>query len=326
MHLNSDLKNLLDSTQIATMFLDNALRVKSYTPGMTEIFHLREGDRGRPITDIVTLLAYDDLKRDVTAVLRDLSTVEREVELKGASAAFIMRVRPYRTVENVIDGVVITFVDITQRKAAGEHTTLLLAELDHRVKNILAIVSAVITQTLKNSPSPELFGEAMEGRIAAITRAHSILTQSGGHGGASLRDLLATELAPYDRGANSVSINGVDIALTPRAGLALAMAFHELASNAVKYGALSSNSGVLSVSWAVERTSGAMLKFVWEETGGPSVAEPPARRGFGSTLIERTLTHEMDAVVRQEFRPSGLYCTIDIPLKDDIGQVRVPPR
>ena len=78
--------------------------------------------------------------------------------------------------------------------------------------------------------------------------------------------------------------------------------------------------------WAVEHASGATLKFIWEETGGPSLAEAPMRRGFGSTLIERTLTHEMDAAVRLEFRPSGLYCTIDIPLRDDIGQVRVPPR
>jgi two-component system CheB/CheR fusion protein len=307
------------------MFLDNALRIKSYTSGMTDIFHLREGDRGRPITEIVTLLVYDDLKRDVTAVLRDLATVEREVELKGAGAAFIMRVRPYRTVDNIIDGVVMTFVDVTQRKAAAERTALLLAELDHRVKNILAVVSSVITQTLKSSPTPAVFAHAMEGRIAAITRAHSVLTQRGGHAGASLRDLLTTELAPYDRGPHSVSITGVDITLTPRAGLALAMAFHELASNATKYGALSTNSGSLAVSWSVDHTSDATLKFIWQETGGPSIAGPPSQRGFGSTLIERALTHEMDAKVRQEFRASGLYCTIDILLMDDIGQVRVFP-
>ena len=279
-----------------------------------------------PNAEIVTLLVYDDLKHDVTRVLRDLATVEREVALKGAGASFIMRVRPYRTVDNVIDGVVMTFVDITQRKAAEEHTALLLAELDHRVKNILAIVSAVITQTLKNSPTPAAFARAMEARVAAIARAHSILTRRDGHAGASLRDLLATELAPYDQGANSVSITGVDIALTPRAGLSLALAFHELASNAAKYGALSTNSGSLAISWTVVRTSGVMLNFVWAETGGPPIAGPPSQRGFGSTLIERTLSHEMDAEVHREFRPSGLYCTIDIPLMDDIGQVRDFPR
>jgi two-component system CheB/CheR fusion protein len=319
--LNSDLKNLLDSTQIATMFLDSALRIKNYTPGMTEIFHLREADRGRPVTDLVTLLDYDDITTDVAKVLRDLATVEREVELKGANAAYIMRIRPYRTVDNVIDGVVMTFTDISERKKADRQKSLLLAELDHRVKNILAIVSSVITRTLKTSSTPAAFATAMEGRIAAITAAHSVLTQSRGRGGASLRELLSTELAPYDRGDQSFTIAGVDIAVTPKAGLSLAMAFHELASNAVKYGSLSTDSGTLAVSWSVSHESGATLHFNWIETGGPPIAGPPSQLGFGSTLIERTLSHEMDAVVRQEFRPSGLYCAIDIPLTEDIGRV-----
>jgi two-component system, chemotaxis family, CheB/CheR fusion protein len=321
---NSDMKNLLESTQIATMFLDGALRIKNYTPGMTEIFHLRDSDRGRPVTDIVTLLAYEDIAKDVAKVLRDLATVEREVTLKETDAAYIMRIRPYRSIDNVIDGVVMTFVDISERTKADQQKSLLLAELDHRVKNILAIVSSVIARTLKTSSTPAAFAMAMEGRIAAISRAHSILTQSGNGGGASLRELLTTEFAPYDRGGQSLSITGVDIAVTPKAGLSLAMAFHELTSNASKYGALSTDSGALAVSWTVSHKLAAMLHFLWIETGGPPIAGPPSRIGFGSTLIQRTLSHEMDAVVRQEFRPSGLYCTIDIPLTGDIGQVAFP--
>jgi two-component system CheB/CheR fusion protein len=316
--LNSDLKNLLDSTQIATMFLDSALRVKNFTPAIKDIFHLRESDRGRPVTDIVSLLAYDDISRDVAKVLRDLATVELEV--KAAGAAYIMRIRPYRTVDNVIDGVVMTFVDITERRKADEQKSLLLAELDHRVRNILAIVSSVITRTLKTSSSPAAFAVAIEGRIAGITRAHSVLTQTGGGGGASLRELLATELAPYDRGGKSLLITGVDIVVTPRAGLSLAMAFHELASNAAKYGALSTDTGALEISWTVSHNSGAILHFVWTEAGGPPIAAAPSQHGFGSTLIERTLSHEMDAVVRQEFRLSGLHLTIDIPLTGDVGR------
>jgi two-component system, chemotaxis family, CheB/CheR fusion protein len=104
------------------------------------------------------------------------------------------------------------------------------------------------------------------------------------------------------------------------------MAFHELASNAAKYGALSTDTGALAVSWTVSHNSGATLHFMWTESGGPRIAGPPSQRGFGSTLIERTLSHEMDAIVRQEFRPSGLYCTIDIPLTGDIGQVQAFPR
>lgn len=120
-HLNSDLKNLLDSTQIATIFLDDRLRIKSFTPGITDIFPLRDADRGRPITEIVTQLTYPglvspDLPDDVAAVLGKLITVEREVQMVDRGMTFIMRIRPCRSVDNVIDGVVITFMDISDRK------------------------------------------------------------------------------------------------------------------------------------------------------------------------------------------------------------------
>jgi two-component system CheB/CheR fusion protein len=119
-NLNSDLQNLLDSTQIATIFLDEKLRIKNFTPGMADIFSLRESDRGRPLTEIVSLLAYEDLSRDVAKVLRDLTLVERELDLHDKGASFIMRIRPYRSIQNVIDGVVVTFVDVTARKVAEQ--------------------------------------------------------------------------------------------------------------------------------------------------------------------------------------------------------------
>ena len=103
------------------------------------------------------------------------------------------------------------------------------------------------------------------------------------------------------------------------------MAFHELASNAAKYGALSTDTGALEISWTVSHNSGAMLHFVWTETGGPPIVAAPSQHGFGSTLIERTLSHEMDAVVRQDFRPSGLHLTIDIPLTGDVGRAQAFP-
>jgi len=116
--LNSDFKNLLDSTQIATIFLDDDLCIKSFTPGMMDIFRLREADRGRPIGDIVPLVDYSELQRDFLKVLRELTTIERELQLRESAQTFIMRIRPYRTVENKINGVVITFVDISARKRA----------------------------------------------------------------------------------------------------------------------------------------------------------------------------------------------------------------
>jgi len=410
---------------------------------MTDIFRLREGDRGRPITEIVTLLDYTALQRDFAKVQRELSIVEREVHLKDSGATFIMRMRPYRTLENVIQGVVITFVDISarkkaddalqnseerfsaivkqatvgvaetdlkgrfvltneryrqivgrsdeelqtlrlhditdrddlerskkllarlhaeraafqiemryvrpngtsvwvhnsvsplvdlqgkahrvltvtleigERKRAEEQTSLLLGELDHRVKNILSIISSVITQTLKTSSTPGAFAAAMEGRIAAIARAHSLLTE-GGRGTASLRDIIVTELAPYDRQNKNISTTGPTVALTPRAGLALAMAIHELAGNAAKYGALSTSGGRLAVNWQLDDAAGGMLKFSWVETDGPPIIQPPSQRGFGTTLIERTLSHEFDAIVKREFLRSGLHCSIEIPLTAEV--------
>ncbi len=118
--LNSDLKNLLESTEIATLFLDGLLRVRSFTPGVTDIFHLREADIGRPVTEIVSLLNYSGLQADVKTVLRKLAVVEREVTLPETGATFELRIRPYRTTDNVIDGVVLTFLDISARHVADE--------------------------------------------------------------------------------------------------------------------------------------------------------------------------------------------------------------
>ena len=138
----------------------------------------------------------------------------------------------------------------------------------------------------------------------------------------ALRALITTELAPYDRQQGSLAIAGPDVALTPKAGLALAMAMHELASNAAKYGPLSTVSGRLEVRWTITGgTDNKILALSWAESGGPAV-KAPTRRGFGTTLIERALTHELDAEVRREFAVSGLRCTIEIPLTKDVGRAR----
>ena len=182
--------------------------------------------------------------------------------------------------------------EIGERKRADERTSLLLGELDHRVKNILAVISSVITQTLKTSASPGAFAADIEGRIAANARAHGRLTDDG-RGAAFLHKLVSTELAPYNRTIANITIEGPPIALTPRAGWALAMAIHELASNAAKYGALSKQTGVLSVTWVIEIKGPGTLNFSWVETNGPPISGPPSRRGFGTTLSAHFLTNSM---------------------------------
>ena len=178
----------------------------------------------------------------------------------------------------------------------------------------------MVSQTLKTSATPEIFALEIEGRVQAIAKAHSLLTQSG-LGDVSLRAILQTELAPYDRGNIDIPVSSNDVALTPKAGLSLAMAIHELASNAAKYGALSTEAGRLAVTWAMPGGATApSMTFAWTETGGPAVS-PPTRRGFGTTLIERALAHELDAEVTRDFAAGGLRCTIVIPFTPEFGRV-----
>lgn len=130
LHLNSDLKNLLDSTQIATLFLDRHLRIRSFTPPVTDLFHVRASDHGRPVTEIVSRLSYDGLRQDAMRVMRDLSAIEREVNIHGDGLSFLMRMRPYRRADDVIDGVVITFIDISERRRYEEDRARLAAIVD----------------------------------------------------------------------------------------------------------------------------------------------------------------------------------------------------
>nr|WP_276558892.1 PAS domain S-box protein [Bradyrhizobium elkanii] len=325
---NSDLANLFDSTSIATLFLDSEFRIRRFTPSVSDVFNVREGDEGRPITDFASRLAYDGLTPDAALVLRDLKSIEREVDTEDGTSTFLLRIKPYRALNNVIDGVSITLFDITERKkldqararlaaivessedaiishdldglitswntgaqkiygyssseiigepmsilladdqidewpanlrrlrkgepitnfdisrttkdnraihlslmispirddkgkivgasavardiaerkAAEERALLLMAELDHRVKNILAVVASVVSQTHRSGQPPDTMSTEIEGRIMAIARAHNLLTDHGGTEG-SLRDLIATELGPYEQ-QNNLTLAG----------------------------------------------------------------------------------------------------------------------
>ena len=192
--LNSDLKNLLDSTNIATVFLDEGLRIKHFTPAMEELFPLRDGDRGRPITDVVSQLAYDQLRADVQDVQRSLRVIERELDLKGQASSFLMRIRPYRTIQNVIDGVVITFTDITANKRLQRARELFIDELQHRTRNLLAIVQSISDTTLAKTGSLADYGTEFNDRLQALARVQGLLSRKDG-GTVTLRELVQAELA-----------------------------------------------------------------------------------------------------------------------------------
>jgi PAS domain S-box-containing protein len=234
--------------------------------------------------------------------------------------------------------------DITPRKEAEARQALLIAELNHRVKNTLATVQSLARHTLRAAPDPEAFRRGFQARLAALSTAHGLLTRTN-WSGADLREVLAQELAPHDAAfpglasrdgappdlaprdgpaASRVSLVGDPVNLSPRAALALGMTFHELATNAAKYGALSTPAGRVEVRWAV-RADGAGRRLVldWAERGGPAVA-PPERQGFGSRLIERGVAHDLGGAVEVDFRPDGLRCRLEVPVGDAASAGAVP--
>jgi two-component sensor histidine kinase len=206
-------------------------------------------------------------------------------------------------------------LDITARKATEGQMRLLLDELNHRVKNTLATVQSVAMQTRRNTLDPAAFSEAFVARLGALARAHELLSAASWEG-ASLAEVVRRTLAPHMGGADQgrVSVSGPPISLGPNAAVTLNMVFHELATNAGKYGALSVPGGHVVVDWSIEE--GAQSRFVridWRESGGPPVAEP-VRRGFGSRLIEQGLVREFDGEAKLSFHPEGLSCLIRLPI------------
>ena len=562
-HINNDLRNLMDSTQIATLFLDAELRIASFTPSIVDLFHIRESDLGRPINEISARVSYLDLEQDMRQVLRHLGMIERVVQGGKGDTAFLLRMRPYRTLDNKIDGVVITFTDITERQrlavasgelaaivtssqdmiishspdclitswnasaedrlgwsadeAVGKPLTLLLppgskdgpmllqacerdepqqfemqwlckdgarahvavtsspvrddsgriiagsligrditervrlqhavalseqrrrklieqaaigiaeisldgrflqanpkfcnmvgrsfdalsrmriedivhpeeleerqrivqrlhegeaevhlsqrryllpdgdllwvdkhlsmvndengapesilvlamdtterrkaeaqrelmlGELNHRVKNTLASVQSIAMQTLNHASSLDAFRDAFLERLQALSKTHNLLAADAWEG-VCLDQVVRAELSPWMQdGQPQATIECQPVKLAPKIALALAMALHELATNAAKYGALSVPEGRVSVrATASQRQGQPWLSLQWRESGGPPVA-PPTRRGFGSRLIADGLAYELDGEASLQFDAEGVNCTLEVPLSE----------
>jgi PAS domain S-box-containing protein len=209
--------------------------------------------------------------------------------------------------------VVGVLLDVSDQKKAVEQKQLLIHELNHRVKNTLASVVSIAGQTLRNAPDLDAARADLETRLVALARAHDVLT-SENWSGAGLREIVDQAIAPFRQPAGRFAVSGPPVRLQPRAALVFAMALHELATNAAKYGALSADGGAVTIAWSLTETPrGPGLHLVWSETGGPPVSRP-RRRGFGSRLIERSLAYELDGRVSLEFRPGGAVCTIEAPL------------
>uniref|UniRef100_B0T6I8 histidine kinase n=1 Tax=Caulobacter sp. (strain K31) TaxID=366602 RepID=B0T6I8_CAUSK len=208
-----------------------------------------------------------------------------------------------------------SFVDLTGKRREAEHLRFLLDELNHRTQNTLTSVLAIAAQTLRGKADKALV-EAFEGRVLALAKAHTLLGRDNWEA-VSLRDVLERILGPFDLendGLSRFTLEGGEACLAPKAALTLAMVFHELATNAMKYGALSDARGHVLVTWRIAPTPGGdRLTIRWQEGGGPSVV-PPSHRGFGSRLIERGLAQDLNGEVHVAYDAAGVTCQIAMPL------------
>ena len=307
---NSDLQNLFESTDVATVFLDKSLRIRSFTPAVAKVFNILPTDRGRPITDLSSNVVLSDFAQDIRRVFAERQSIERRVGTNGGSENFLLRLAPYVDGEQKVQGVVVTFVDVSSLTHAERRQQILIAELQHRTRNLLALVQSLAVQTFKKGPVLETFST----RLAALSRVQGVISEADGDQ-VQLREVVLREVqALGETAADRVTVQGQDVSLPIEHIQTLGLALHELATNAVKHGALKEQTGYLDVTWTIERNQGEKLLVLnWHEIG---LSAPPdsSRRGFGRHLIEHALAHTMRAKTEIQFRQDGITCRIAIPL------------
>ena len=198
---------------------------------------------------------------------------------------------------------------------AEDQRVLLTGELTHRVKNTLALVQAIVTQSLRTATTPAQARRTIEDRLVALGRAHDILTTAS-WASASITEIIRGAMDIHGSGPHRIAAQGPELQIKARPALGLSIALHELCTNAAKYGALSNEQGRVDLSWAVlGHGPGAVFELSWTETGGPPV-KPPSRRGFGSRLIEACLTGDLSGAGAPDYRPEGLNWTMRSKLSD----------
>lgn len=217
-----------------------------------------------------------------------------------------------------IQGAVCTFIDLTERKRAEARQQLLNRELAHRVKNTLAMVQAIVAQSLRNAATPREAMQSINERLFALGKAHNILTHTQ-WGTAPIMEVVESAIAVHNSGSRRIHVSGPMLDLGAKAALAITMALHELCTNATKYGALSSEGGKVLVEWAVVGgAADAMFRLMWREQGGPAVT-PPTRKGFGSRLIAEAIGADLKGRTQLVFNPDGVFWSLEAPVQA-VGQ------
>ncbi|WP_144157445.1 CheR family methyltransferase [Paraburkholderia sp. BCC1885] len=308
----NDLQNLFDSTAVATVFLDSELVIRSFTPAMSEVFNIRPADRGRPITDLASRLRLSAFDEAIAGVVASGEVIENRVDSEDRQSHYLVRLAPYRDGDARADGVVVTFLNVTNLTHAEQRQKLLVAELQHRTRNLLAVVESIALQTLgKGAPL-----EAFTTRLGALGRLQGLLGKATGEQ-IELEEIVRSEIATIaGEAADKVAISGPTVPLGLEYVQNIALAIHELTTNAVKYGALKSDAGDLEINWRIEneQQEHSLLVLEWRESGLP---EPPesTRRGYGRQLIEQALPFSLRAKAELVFGEDGISCRIAMPFR-----------
>jgi two-component system, chemotaxis family, CheB/CheR fusion protein len=309
----NDLRNVFEGTQVATVFLDKNLVIRSFTPAITSIFNLISTDRGRPLTDIANSLeGIGDLQRDIRTVFEHGETIERRLRRNDKRTHYLMRILPYRTENDVIEGALVTFVDVTNLVEAEARQRVLLQELNQGTSNILDVVTAITDQTLAAARPPDELTKTYQGRVKSLAASYTLLAREQ-WSGVQLQDIIASQVALLpDSMQNRVAIQGPPVSLKPAATLALGAVFHELANNAAHHGALSKATGRVAVTWRTNVTERGVLTINWRESDGP-LAKKPGANGFGISLIQREIA-ALDGSADFDFNRAGLTVQISFSL------------
>ncbi|HEY8564577.1 MAG TPA: PAS domain-containing protein [Beijerinckiaceae bacterium] len=315
------LRFALKAGRLGSWSLDLATRQLVTSEGFRENFGLRPSDPCG-YEDAIAAIPEEDRARvlaavDASVAQRSDYDLEHRILTPSGEVRWVhIRGQPAYRADGTPLSLAGVSLDVTDRKRAEEHRALLARELDHRVKNTLATLQAIANQTLRTAASIEEARETLSARIQSLAAAHDVLTRESWNG-AAIAEVVDGALAAFRSGnARRLRTSGPDLRLPPRIALALAMALHELATNAAKYGALSNEIGHVRFDWdVIDGSNGERLWLRWEEFGGPPVT-PPTRRGFGSRLIERTLATELGGTAEVDYRSKGLVFTAEAPLPD----------
>jgi PAS domain S-box-containing protein len=313
------LASIISSSEDAILGIDLAMMVTDWNNGAEKLYGYSSSEiLGRSVTVLIPDDRVDEEARIIARIKAGERIETHETIRRHKSGKLLdvsLTVSPIYGADGRIVGASKIARDITARKEAERVQEVLIGELNHRVKNILATVAAIARQTFAGAQDLDAGRAAFDARLQSLARAHDLLTH-GNWEAASLRSVVSEALSAYP--TDRLDINGPEISVSPKAVVAIALIVHELATNAAKYGALSAEAGKVSVSWKLEGQPDPYLILLWSESGGPPVA-PPSRRGFGSRLIEAMSSGQLKGRAEVAYDEGGLRCLISAPLDGEWG-------